>query len=318
LLKSKKIRSILLFLLLFLNIIIIFIPTIKADSYIVDINGGGDYTSIQEAINNANTGDTINIWDGIYIENVEVNKSVNIVGNSSDNTFVVAYPDMITYSTNIDNYCWHSNQATWSPDCFLRLNNSDYYMGITCASDGDGFVHTFHVWDNNGTIEKNIIDYYEFDTDSGKQGMLCHINGNVYAVVYANDAHAEDDPEFKAWPKHCVAGTEGAEVVKELVPRMGDLVIPKQDLSVFTNREADRLLREAEIHELYVTGVATEYCVRGAALDALTKGYKVNVVVDAIAGVDLKKGDQARALLEMGNTGAKPVYTKQVLEELVK
>ena len=138
------------------------------------------------------------------------------------------------------------------------------------------------------------------------------------AVVYANDAHAEDDPEFKAWPKHCVAGTEGAEVVKELVPRMGDLVIPKQDLSVFTNREADRLLREAEIHELYVTGVATEYCVRGAALDALTKGYKVNVVVDAIAGVDLKKGDQARALLEMGNTGAKPVYTKQVLEELVK
>ncbi len=148
-------------------------------------------------------------------------------------------------------------------------------------------------------------------------------------VVYANDAHAEDDPEFKAWPPHAVAGTYGAEVVDELKPAKGDLVIPKQDLSVFTNKEADRLLRERGIDELYVMGVATEYCVRGAALDALTKGYKVNVVVDAIAGVDeIKlpdgtvvpetKGAVARALLEMGNAGAKPMYTANVLEELVK
>ena len=148
-------------------------------------------------------------------------------------------------------------------------------------------------------------------------------------VVYANDAHTEDDPEFKAWPPHCVKGTYGAEVVEELKPKEGDLVIPKQDLSVFTNKEAERLLRERGVDELYVTGVATEYCVRGAALDALAKGYKVNLVVDAIAGVDeIKlpdgtvvpetKGAVNRALLEMGNAGARPVYTAKVLEELVK
>ncbi len=137
-------------------------------------------------------------------------------------------------------------------------------------------------------------------------------------VVYANDAHTKDDPEFKAWPEHAVAGTYGAKVVKELTPRIGDLVIPKQDLSVFTNSKADYMLREAEIHELYVTGVATEYCVKGAVLDALAANYKVNIVVDAIAGVDLQPGDQYKALIEMGNKGARPVTTKQALEEMLK
>jgi len=148
-------------------------------------------------------------------------------------------------------------------------------------------------------------------------------------VVYANDAHAQDDPEFKAWPKHCVKGEYGAKVVDELTPKNGDLVLEKQDLSMFKNKEADKLLREKGVDELYVTGVATEYCVRGATLDALAKGYKVNIVVDAIAGVDeIKlpdgnavpetKGAVNRALLEMGNAGAQPVYTAKALEEIMK
>jgi nicotinamidase/pyrazinamidase len=138
------------------------------------------------------------------------------------------------------------------------------------------------------------------------------------AVIYANDAHAQDDPEFKAWPRHAVKGKIGARVIYELAPSNGALVIEKQDLSMFTNPEADKILREKGINELYVMGVATEYCVRGAVLDAAKLNYKVNVVMDAIAGVDVQKGDQYRALLEMGNAGARPVYAKQALEEIVK
>lgn len=148
-------------------------------------------------------------------------------------------------------------------------------------------------------------------------------------VVYANDAHAQDDPEFNAWPKHAVKGTYGAQVVEALAPNVGDLVIEKQDLSVFTNKRADRMLKERGIDELYVVGVATEYCVRAATLDALNLGYKVNVVVDGIAGVDeIKlpdgtsvpgtKGAVANALLEMGAAGAKPMYAAKVLEDLVR
>jgi uncharacterized membrane protein len=55
---------------------------------IVDVNGNGNYTNIQWAIDNATIGDTIYIWDGFYSENVIVNKSVTIVGNGTTKTTV--------------------------------------------------------------------------------------------------------------------------------------------------------------------------------------------------------------------------------------
>ena len=136
-------------------------------------------------------------------------------------------------------------------------------------------------------------------------------------VVYAREAHAKNDPEFKVWGEHGVKGTYGAQVVDELAPREGDLVIEKQELSMFTNPEADNWLRQRGVDELYIAGVATEYCVRGAALDALAKGYRVNLIVDAIEGVDLQKGDKYRALVEMGNAGARPVTAAAALEEIL-
>ena len=147
-------------------------------------------------------------------------------------------------------------------------------------------------------------------------------------VVYANDAHDPDDIEFKLWPKHAVKDTYSAMVINELAPGKKDNVFEKQDIPMFTNPDLNTLLQKNEIDELYITGVATEYCVRGAVLNgedkfgdavkgAIDIGYKVNVVVDAIAGVDVQKGDQYKALIEMGNAGAKPKYTAQVLEELV-
>ncbi|MCX6707972.1 MAG: cysteine hydrolase [Candidatus Woesearchaeota archaeon] len=153
------------------------------------------------------------------------------------------------------------------------------------------------------------------------------------SMVYANDAHAKEDPEFIGyggnWPEHCVKGTTGAEVVPDLMPFAADVVLEKQTLFMFSNPDADAVLRQKGVDELYITGVATEYCVRAAALDAIARGYKVNVVVDAIAGVDEivladgtsvpeTKGAVARALMEMGNAGARPVYTARVLEEIVR
>ncbi len=159
-------------------------------------------------------------------------------------------------------------------------------------------------------------------------------------VVYATDAHDQDDKEFENWPVHAVKDTYGAQVIDELQPKEGDIVIEKQDLYMFTNPDADRLLRQKGIDELIVTGVATEYCVRGVALTdldkygnkvegAIDRGYKVNLVVDGIAGVDEivlpdntivpgTRGAVARALVELGNAGVQPKYTTQVLEEMVK
>ena len=148
-----------------------------------------------------------------------------------------------------------------------------------------------------------------------------------YVVVYANDSHPEDSEEFKLWPVHCIKGTYGAEVVEGLEPGQAQ-VFEKDSLDVFTNQEFDCTMRQQGVDEFYVVGVATEYCDRAVVLGALQRGYKVNLVVDAIAGVDEivlpdgnavpgTKGAVANALMEMAAAGAKPVYTARALEELI-
>jgi nicotinamidase-related amidase len=145
-------------------------------------------------------------------------------------------------------------------------------------------------------------------------------------VIYANDAHDPDDKEFETWPRHCVRGEKGSEVVPDIAPGTGDIVIEKKDLSVFTSQKTVTILNELGTKELYISGVATDYCVRAATVPtkdkygspvkgAIENGYKVIIIVDAIEGVDMHKGDQFRALMEMGKFGAEPAYTSEILRE---
>ena len=134
-------------------------------------------------------------------------------------------------------------------------------------------------------------------------------------VIFVNDNHAEDDPEFDVFPKHCVAGTWGTQIYPDIVIDKDDVAFPKVDLSCFTNPEVHKYLLKEKIEEIVVVGVATEFCVRGAVLDALDLGLKATVVVDAIEGCDLDKGNQFKALVEMGNAGATAVHTKDIVGE---
>ena len=63
-------------------------------------------------------------------------------------------------------------------------------------------------------------------------------------------------------------------------------------------------LRERQIDHLYIGGLATDYCVKDSVLDALWAGFAVTVLGDAIAGVDVRPGDSARALAAMQEAGA--------------
>ncbi|WP_300164077.1 isochorismatase family cysteine hydrolase [Solidesulfovibrio sp.] len=133
------------------------------------------------------------------------------------------------------------------------------------------------------------------------------------AVVYDNDAHPEDSGEFAHWPVHCVMGTPGARVVDALSPGPGDVVVHKDALSLFDVPRAGALLRALGAGRLYVVGVATEYCVKEAALHALAAGFEVTVVTDAVAAVDLTPGDGERALAAMAEAGAAFATTERVL-----
>ncbi|MHC4537296.1 MAG: pectinesterase family protein, partial [Planctomycetota bacterium] len=55
---------------------------------VVDINGSGEYTSIHEAIDNADDGDTIYVLAGVYYENIIINKTITLIGNGSINTII--------------------------------------------------------------------------------------------------------------------------------------------------------------------------------------------------------------------------------------
>ena len=138
--------------------------------------------------------------------------------------------------------------------------------------------------------------------------------------VYASrDWHPEVTTHFTAyggpWPPHCVQGSEGAQFHPDLhLPRDVIVVSKGEDpahpgYSAFDGRTDDGRLLAAGlaargIDRLYVAGIATEYCVKQSVLDALRAGLSVEVLTDAVAGIDAQPGDAGRALEEMVDAGA--------------
>jgi nicotinamidase-related amidase len=108
---------------------------------------------------------------------------------------------------------------------------------------------------------------------------------NGVKVVYVCDSHAPDDPEFKAWPRHAVAGSRGSRIVEELTPLKEDLVVKKKSYSSFYQTELNKLLRELGVEKLTITGVCTSICVLYTAVDAFMRGYGVMVPEDSVTGL---------------------------------
>jgi nicotinamidase-related amidase len=107
-------------------------------------------------------------------------------------------------------------------------------------------------------------------------------------VVYVCDAHTPGDPEFSrmGWPPHAVRGTPGARVVPSLAPGPYDPVVEKTTYSGFHGSRLDAVLRERLVDTLRLTGCVTNICVLYTAADAAMRGYAVEVVEDAVAGLD--------------------------------
>lgn len=117
------------------------------------------------------------------------------------------------------------------------------------------------------------------------------------------------------WPDHCIENTRGAELTGQLEARRIARVFHKgTDRTVdsysgfFDNGRRkstglDLYLRDQEVSELYIAGLATDYCVKATALDARQLGFDTYVILDAVRGVELAPGDCDRALEEMRQAG---------------
>lgn len=164
------------------------------------------------------------------------------------------------------------------------------------------------------------------------------LQGQFELVIATQDWHPHDHVSFAAnhagyavgdeilvddipqvlWPVHCVQGTKGAEFhpdfdtshVKKIFHKGTN---PKIDsYSAFYDNEHLRstgltdYLRSEGVTEVYIMGLATDYCVKYSALDAVHDGFKVYVITEACRGVELSEGDTKRALEEMQNAGVTP------------
>jgi nicotinamidase/pyrazinamidase len=116
-------------------------------------------------------------------------------------------------------------------------------------------------------------------------------------VIYVCDAHAEDDAEFEIWGRHAVEGTEGAEVVAELTPAPGDIVLAKTGYSAFYKTQLENVLKQHDIKKLTLVGILTDICVLFTAADAVMRGFEVEIPRDSIATMSDEENEYALRLM---------------------
>jgi nicotinamidase/pyrazinamidase len=161
----------------------------------------------------------------------------------------------------------------------------------------------------------------------GGEAVVAFINAEVHSareggapVVYTQDWHPPSTPHFQTdggpWPVHCVQSSWGAAFHPDL--EVEGPVVQKgthgedgySGFTVADPRSGARagtglaeLLRDQGVQQLTVVGLATDYCVKATALDAVAKGFKARVLRRGIRAVNLRPSDGDQALQEMAAAG---------------
>ncbi len=154
---------------------------------------------------------------------------------------------------------------------------------------------------------------------------IAYFSRKKLPVFASRDWHPPRTQHFVSfggkWPAHCIQGTRGAlfhpalklprdaiQLYKGMYPDRDDYsALQAEDLG---GRNLASFAQMMGIKELYVGGLATDYCVKESVLDALKKGLKVKLLTDGIKGVDLKPGDSEKAIARMVKAGARKITVK--------
>jgi nicotinamidase/pyrazinamidase len=142
-------------------------------------------------------------------------------------------------------------------------------------------------------------------------------------VIASKDWHPKDTVHFKKWPPHCVQNTEGADFHPKLDASKINKIFLKgthnkdDGYSAFeaTSANLGQFLKKEKVEDLYVVGLATDYCVKATALDADRNGFETFVVEDAVAAVNVKPGDGEKALKAMAHAGVTLVNSSEIIPE---
>ena len=155
-----------------------------------------------------------------------------------------------------------------------------------------------------------------------------HTSGHVsFASSHAGKKPFEtvDLPYGKQvlWPDHCVQGTDGASLSKDLAVPQAELIIRKgfhddvDSYSAFTEADGKTTtglaayLKARDVKQLFLAGLATDFCVAWSALDARKAGFETYVVEDACRGIDIQ-GSVAKAWADMAAAGVKRIQSADI------
>ncbi|CAL1239808.1 isochorismatase family protein [Candidatus Methylocalor cossyra] len=141
-------------------------------------------------------------------------------------------------------------------------------------------------------------------------------------VIATRDWHPRDHTSFQAqggpWPAHCVAGTSGAWFPEALALPPDAWIVSKgtriddPGYSAFSGTDLADRLRRAGVRNLFVGGLATDYCVLNTVRDALAAGFQVYLLEDAVRAVEVRPGDGQRALEAMEQAGAERLCSDRI------
>lgn len=129
------------------------------------------------------------------------------------------------------------------------------------------------------------------------RGMIEDARQNGVPVVFTQDWHGEDDPEFDIWGEHARADSWGSGIIEELRPEQGDVQIKKLRYDAFYGTSLDHLLRQWGVQTVIVVGTVANICVLHTAGSAALRYYAVVAAEDGIAAIT--PFDKAAALRQI-------------------
>lgn len=197
----------------------------------------------------------------------------------------------------------------------IDIQNDFCPNGALAVNEGDQIIPIV-----NKLQEKfeTIIATQDWHPTDHKSFAVNHEGKSVGEIIKLGDTNQI------LWPVHCTQNSFGSEFSKELKTENITKIFQKgmnkeiDSYSGFFDNDhksetgLNDYLKENNIEELYITGLATDYCVKFTTMDALSLGFKVNLVVDACRGVNLSDGDVEKAIEEMKNAGAKIITSDEV------
>jgi len=134
-------------------------------------------------------------------------------------------------------------------------------------------------------------------------------------IVYTQDWHPQDDLEFKVWGEHCLAGSEGAEIVEELAPKEGDIEIKKTTYDPWFKTDLEKILVKRRVQSLVVTGTVSNICVLHTAAGGVIRGFNIVLPLDCVSPLEAyREIDQALAARQISSVYLGRVTTSDRIE----